>query len=70
MRYTCTGKVQTRDDSRNCGRFLFEETQTEVVVRCPKCKKEHRIQKAVWINTVQDLVSFIEGTYNNPSKEQ
>ena len=69
MRHVCDGKIKTRDDSRNCGRFLFEETRTEVVVRCPNCKKEHRIQKAVWINTVQDFIAFIEGNHK-PSKEQ
>ena len=69
MRHICDGKVESRGDSRSCGRFLFEENSTEVVVRCPKCKKEHRVQKAFSVVTVQDLVTLIESTNNNQFKE-
>lgn len=61
MRHVCEGKIEkARGESRTCGRFLFEETPTEIVVRCPKCKREHRVPKAVQIKTAQDFIDFFE----------
>jgi len=59
MRHICDGVVETRGESRTCGRFLAEQTSTEIVLRCPKCKKETRFPKSVQM-TAQHFISFLQ----------
>lgn len=68
MRIKCDNEIEKGEKKFTCGRFLGKVEGMSLELKCPNCKKVHRIEIDRPIDA-KELVLFLESNLNHNKKE-